>query len=155
MLIRRIFDLEAILKTIGFVLFSLFLVGCTASEPFIANESSAAGHIEDLLRPGQRKLARETAYDAKCREYGFKPGTEGYGKCRLKLDQIRATERSAGVRPDYSSGSSVNGNKVYDASECIGPVIMGDCKGSIVSNKAYHPTCHGAWLNGQCTGPMF
>lgn len=45
--------------------------------------------------------------------------------------------------------------KVYDASECIGPVIMGECKGSILPNRAHHPTCHGQMLNGQCTGPMF
>ena len=47
------------------------------------------------------------------------------------------------------------GQKVYDANECIGPVIMGRCHGTILPKKAYHPTCYGSWLNGQCTGPMF
>lgn len=47
------------------------------------------------------------------------------------------------------------GGKVYSEDECIGPVIMGRCHGSILPNMAYHPTCHGTWLNGQCTGPMF
>jgi hypothetical protein len=45
--------------------------------------------------------------------------------------------------------------KVYDADECIGPIINGRCHGTILPNKAYHPTCHGEWINGQCTGPMF
>jgi hypothetical protein len=153
--LRAFFDQEATLKTIYVIFLGLFLAGCAASEPFIANEDSAAGHIEDLLRPGQRKLARQAAYDTRCREYGFKPGTEGYGNCRLKLEQIRATERSGRVRSDYTSESSLNGNKIYDASECTGPVIMGRCEGATISNKAYHPTCHGTWLNGQCTGPMF
>lgn len=45
--------------------------------------------------------------------------------------------------------------KVYDASECIGAVVMGRCHGTILPKSAYHPTCYGAWLNGRCTGPMF
>lgn len=143
------------MKVSNTVLLSFFLAGCAGSEPFIAHENSPAGRIEDLFRPGQRKAAREAAHDAKCREYGFKPGTEGYGNCRLKLEHIRATDRSGGVRPEYTSRSSLNGNKIYDASECIGPVIMGRCDGAVISNKAYHPTCHGEMLNGQCTGPMF
>ena len=47
------------------------------------------------------------------------------------------------------------GGKVYNSSECIGPVIMGRCEGTILPKKAYHPTCHGSWLNGRCIGPMF
>lgn len=45
--------------------------------------------------------------------------------------------------------------KVYRRDECIGPVIMGECKGSILPKGGYRPTCYGEWLNGQCTGPMF
>lgn len=47
------------------------------------------------------------------------------------------------------------GQKVYNASECIGPIIMGVCQGSILPNQAYHPTCYGQMINGTCTGPMF
>ena len=45
--------------------------------------------------------------------------------------------------------------QVYRRSECIGPVIMGECKGTILPDSPYHPTCHGTMLNGICTGPMF
>lgn len=48
-----------------------------------------------------------------------------------------------------------NGVPVYDPSECIGPIIMGECKGSILPHSAHHQTCYGTMLNGQCTGPMF
>jgi hypothetical protein len=51
--------------------------------------------------------------------------------------------------------SAPNSHLVYDASECIGAIVMGECHGSILSNSAYHPTCHGEMLNGQCTGPLF
>lgn len=45
--------------------------------------------------------------------------------------------------------------KVYDADECIGPVINGRCHGTILPKKAYHPTCYGEWVGGRCTGPQF
>jgi hypothetical protein len=104
--------------------------------------------------------ARSSLDDQKCREYGYQRGTDAYANCRLKLEDIRASDGATSevdrVRPAVSEPATVAGDrKVYEASECIGPVIMGECKGSILPNKAYHPTCHGEWLNGQCTGPMF
>ena len=54
-----------------------------------------------------------------------------------------------------SGGYTSDGQTVYSADECIGPVIMGECHGSILPKSAYHPTCYGTMLNGQCTGPMF
>ena len=41
------------------------------------------------------------------------------------------------------------------ASDCTGPVIMGECKGAIMDPLQPAATCHGTMLNGQCTGPMF
>jgi len=106
----------------------------------------------------ERRKARQAADDAKCQGYGFQPGTEAYGNCRLQLEQIRAIERSSTRTRSRAAPvmeGAEQGGKVYDSSECIGPVIMGRCKGSIVPNKAYNPKCYGEWLNGQCTGPMF
>lgn len=54
-----------------------------------------------------------------------------------------------------NSGYAVTDNRVYREDECIGPVIMGRCHGSVIDKGGYHPTCHGEWLNGQCTGPLF
>lgn len=54
------------------------------------------------------------------------------------------------AQPSYGSGQPV-----YDASECVGPIVMGECQGQIVPNSAYHPKCYGQMLNGVCTGPMF
>ena len=51
---------------------------------------------------------------------------------------------------DYSHGQTV-----YDEDECIGPVIMGRCHGSILPKGGYRKKCYGEWLGGQCTGPMF
>ena len=61
----------------------------------------------------------------------------------------------AAARSGRSSGSSTPGNgiPVYDASQCVGPVIMGQCHGSTIGPPM--KTCHGTMLNGQCTGPMF
>lgn len=51
--------------------------------------------------------------------------------------------------------SSPNSTRVYSPDECIGPIIMGECRGAILEHGGYHQTCHGQMLNGQCTGPMF
>lgn len=54
------------------------------------------------------------------------------------------------------SGPAVRqGTPVYSADECIGPVINGECHGSILPKAGYRPTCHGQMLFGRCTGPMF
>jgi hypothetical protein len=44
---------------------------------------------------------------------------------------------------------------VYSREECIGPVIMGQCHGSILPRGGYHEKCYGTWLNGKCIGPQF
>lgn len=46
--------------------------------------------VQSLMTPEQKRATD----DAKCREFGFKPETEAYGNCRLKLEQIRVAERA-------------------------------------------------------------
>lgn len=121
----------------------------------LPGDGTLFGTIQELSDPGSTYRSREAADDLRCHQLGFKPGTDGYGNCRLLREQIRATERAVHLRYISESKSSLNGNRVYDAAECTGPVIMGRCEGAIISNQAYHPTCHGTWLNGQCTGPLF
>jgi hypothetical protein len=114
--------------------------------------------IGNLFGPSQSPEALAAADDAQCRGYGFKPQTEGYANCRLKLTELRANAQAAAQSRQQAAPPAVGGwqsGTVYDPSECIGPVIMGRCQGTIVPNKAYHPTCYGVWLNGTCTGPMF
>jgi hypothetical protein len=105
--------------------------------------------------------------DAVCHMRGFEFGTTHHEQCvyevkmegRTGIPAIGASSRTptpGGNRPSAAiMGRVEQGGKVYDPSECIGPVIMGRCQGQILPNKANHPTCYGAWLNGRCTGPMF
>ena len=105
-----------------------------------------------------------------CYELGLMPGTEPFSECVSREELTRAIHRKKYAQ--QNSGTSLSqrllymlsvpstnvvgqDQKVYDPDECIGPVILGECKGTVLPNKAYHPTCHGQWLNGQCTGPMF
>lgn len=44
---------------------------------------------------------------------------------------------------------------VYSPEECIGPIVMGECKGTILPKLGYHEKCYGTWLNGRCIGPQF
>lgn len=149
---------SAVIATIAIVLM-LALSGCAADKEWFPPGGGLYGITLD---------AQQAADDKKCSELGFKPPSDAYGNCRLQLEQIRATERAAAAKPSegarrattltqQSNNSPVLGSqkKVYSRDECIGPVIMGRCEGSILPKKAYHPTCHGEWLNGRCTGPMF
>jgi len=134
------------MRTIVTVCLGLAFAGCASDAQWLPPGGGLYGRSAEVID------------DEKCRKLGFEPKTEAYGNCRLQLEQTRAIERAAAQRRSRAAPlteGAEQGGKVYDSSECIGPVIMGRCQGSIVPNKAYHPTCHGAWLNGQCTGPMF
>lgn len=68
--------------------------------------------LNSIFESGNARRARHAAEDdAKCQRYGFKPGTEAYGNCRLQAEQIRATKAAAAAndrplkcRPDYAGG---------------------------------------------------
>jgi hypothetical protein len=108
--------------------------------------------------------------EAECYIRGFQFGTAHHDQCVYEVKMEAGTGFSEPAAPPPASrapqprdkwpppavvGRVEQGGKVYDPSECIGPVIMGRCKGTILLNKAYHPTCYGTWLNGTCTGPIF
>jgi hypothetical protein len=106
---------------------------------------------------------------AVCYMRGFQFGTTHHDQCvyDVKMERGKAEAQEQPVKPTSRPGPAIKkasppvaggveqGGKVYDGSECIGPVIMGRCEGTILPKKAYHPTCYGTWLNGKCTGPMF
>ena len=82
------------MRTIALLCLGLTLTGCGQRYPggFVGGEGSLIGRIEDAQRPGERQAAQKAADDAKCREFGFKPGTEAYGNCRLQIEQTRVTK---------------------------------------------------------------
>jgi hypothetical protein len=71
------------------------------------------------------------------------------GQSALVLDLLAAR---AQARPSFVN-PALGGLPVYGASQCVGPVIMGVCQGSVIGPPAAR--CYGTMLNGQCTGPMF
>jgi hypothetical protein len=91
------------------------LAGCggTPEHRLLSPDGTGTAVIEDLIRPGvrdasykDRQKATEAADDTKCRDLGFKPGTEPYGNCRLQVAQIRATNRAAAATQSAASGPS-------------------------------------------------
>ena len=77
-------------------------------------------------------------------------GPEALAEYEKKQARMQLSKNSSDIheRVEYRG-------KIYDEEECVGPIIMGQCKGNVIDSGAYHPTCHGEWLNGQCTGPLF
>ncbi len=91
---------------VGFALFS-----SAAGAQDRPHPSGLLGAIGNLFGPSKEaQEALRAADDAKCQEFGFKPQTEGYANCRLKLEELRANQRAAATaapRPQQpNSGSS-------------------------------------------------
>jgi hypothetical protein len=84
----------------GFILFATAAVlpGCNATTrdgtPVVL-DGTLTGAVRELANPGSTYKRHEAEDDARCRQFGFKPGTEAYGNCRIQRDQIRATRRAA------------------------------------------------------------
>lgn len=77
------------MKIILISVFGVLLASCTAAHP-----DSLVGKVYDTVQPGERTKAEQAADDAKCRDFGFERGTDGYSYCRLRLEEIRASKRS-------------------------------------------------------------
>lgn len=56
--------------------------------------------------PAAEQARLDAVDNQNCIDLGFKPGTEPYGNCRLKLKEIRAKERGS-QSPDVSFGLGV------------------------------------------------
>jgi hypothetical protein len=151
------------MRVIATILLGLSLAACSLTakdgtpivrEGPLPGDGSLTGTIRELANPGSTYKRREVTDIAKCRELGFKEGTDTFANCRFRLETARVADRRA-MQSRSTQEDDEQGKPVYRASECAGPVVMGECHGSVIPNTAYHPTCHGEMLNGQCTGPMF
>jgi hypothetical protein len=145
------------------ILISIALAGCGSESDSLGyravRTTLAVGTlgITELGIAGQERqegLAKKT-----CLESGLKENTPAYTKCfiDIKKAQLSHSQVTNEINNQSIRQQDVieTGHKVYNASECIGPVIMGKCEGTIQDTGGYHKTCHGEMLNGQCTGPMF
>jgi hypothetical protein len=84
------------------------LSGCAGGYDGAVNSTNDA--LDRALgRPtkAERHAANQAADDARCRELGFQPKTEGYGNCRLQLEQIRATQDAANAQRMAATASSM------------------------------------------------
>lgn len=82
----------------------------------------------------------------------------GLSRKQRLAESIRYRRQQEAQRPKdykYSVGSDDYGTPIYTPDECIGPVIMGECKGTILPKPGYRKKCYGTMLNGKCTGPAF
>lgn len=130
------------------VLCGLVLVGCTTAG-YIAD--GATGGWVHYTRAQRDTEAAQKAYQAAVDECADVECMQvAKARYQAALAEIRARPS---VSFTYADGAGAS--KVYSADECVGAIVNGECHGSILPNKAYHPTCHGQMINGQCTGPMF
>jgi hypothetical protein len=79
------------MRTSSVICAGLALAGCNVTEGRPVGDGTITGFVSEITKPGSIQEARNRADDNKCREYGFKPGTDPYGNCRVQMEQIRAT----------------------------------------------------------------
>ncbi len=87
------------MRTAATISLALALCGCAA----VTDEAqTGAGNmvkmITDVTQPGAREQYQAKIDDTKCREFGYQPQTEGYARCRLELERIRAGSGSVRVK---------------------------------------------------------
>ena len=115
------------MKAIATLCLGLALAGCTAMpENLYLSAPERMQRERERLRP-----AREAADDVKCRQFGFKAGTEAYGNCRLKLEQIRATEAAA-AQTRQGAAEPAQGGKPSMSFLCKDAISRGDSGGTFV-----------------------
>jgi hypothetical protein len=85
------------MRTIAIMSLAVAVTGCSGGPP--ARDGTIGAIIQDTQRPGDRQAAWRTIDDAKCRDFGFKPGTDAYGNCRLQLEQMRVPKSAVEVAP--------------------------------------------------------
>lgn len=99
------------MRVVFSVFLSLVLLGCMTTNDGtpIESDGSLIGFVKEASNPGSTHKSREAADDSKCRGYGFRPGTEAYGNCRLQLDQVRTTR--AAVNREAASRTQQQGKE--------------------------------------------
>lgn len=73
---------------------ALILAGCQTSDGTpIVSDGGLIGTVSEWANPGSTYKRREAEDDARCQKFGFGPGTQGYGACRLERDRLRASQQ--------------------------------------------------------------
>ena len=87
---------------------------------------------EQIAENNRKRIAAD---DATCKNYGFKPGTDAYGTCRMNLDNQRAQRKAEAYRQlsnslddlsktytpqttTCSSSGSIFGNNINTTTTC-------------------------------------
>ena len=81
------------LRAAAHCLVLIFYCSTCRADPLVGDGTMRV-FFRELASPGSLQKSREATDDAKCRDLGFKPQTEAYGNCRLKLEEIRAIKES-------------------------------------------------------------
>lgn len=109
----------------------------------------------NAVGPENKKILQSRAQMARS-ALNTEPKRNSPGFWEIFLTALAQSLGNAGsYNNSYLGGNLSNDNTVYSRDECIGPVIMGKCQGSILPKAGYHEKCYGSWLNGKCTGPQF
>ncbi|MDO8177007.1 MAG: hypothetical protein Q7T62_02070 [Undibacterium sp.] len=57
------------------------------------------------------------------------------------------------VRPNFNY-QHMDGTPVYNASQCVGTIVFGQCVGTITPSSGLQKKCYGMVINGECNGAL-
>lgn len=70
---------------------------------------------EQIAENNRKRIAAD---DATCKGYGFKPGTDAYGTCRMSLDNQRAQRKADAYRQLSNSLDQLNQSLTPQTTTC-------------------------------------
>jgi hypothetical protein len=71
------------------------------------------------------------------------------------IEDVRQREEETVIMAPQPGDDSGEGRAIIRRSECIGPVINGECRGNTTSNGIGRPKCYGNVINGRCIGAQY
>jgi hypothetical protein len=80
------------MKCLVYFSLAVLLTGCNATTQDgtpVTTNGTLTGLVRKIASPGSTYMNRAALDDKQCRDYGFVPGTQAYGGCRLQLENAR------------------------------------------------------------------
>jgi hypothetical protein len=121
------------------VLTPLLLAACAQADQLVFH--GAFGEAR-----GRASNARQ--YEADLKVCDHQPGAEW---CRIAADDGNLARAFPLDLKPLPKGLAY----VYDASQCVGNIEHGLCRGTVMPRVSVTPVCHGQTIDGVCAGPIF
>lgn len=146
-----------------FALLGLVALAACVSPPSETSEEAAARaqKYADALFARWKKTSQDfCAHDPNAAAFANQAACEMWVTNYLASAYLESLQRYSKPQPQTPPSfvpgpSGQQGVPMYPQSSCIGPVVNGECHGTILYPGPAPKRCYGTVLFGKCTGPEF